>query len=105
LNKEPFSFRNGAKTDLVRLKERLIPYELFEFGEFHLFGPSSSGKTTAFRVAASAYAPPEYIRQWLKPDNKGKSSQSVTLPNLGKKRVYVFYSEVFEEPEKKERGR
>lgn len=42
---------------------------------------------------------------WLKPDNKGKSSQSVTLPNLGKKRVYVFHSDVFEEPEKEEQGR
>ncbi|MHB1756826.1 MAG: DUF927 domain-containing protein [Leptospirillum sp.] len=66
-----------------------------------MFGPSSSGKTTALRVAASVYGHLEYIRQWLKADNKGKSSLSVTMPNLGKKRVYVFYSEVFEEPEKK----
>lgn len=36
-----------------------------ESGGFHLFGTSSSGKTTALRVAASVYgAPKKYVRSW-----------------------------------------
>lgn len=30
----------------------------------HLRGPSSSGKTTVARVAASLYGPPEYVQSW-----------------------------------------
>nr|WP_260283644.1 DUF927 domain-containing protein [Xanthomonas sp. CFBP 8152] len=33
-------------------------------GGFHIVGGSSSGKTTALRVAASVVGPPEYAREW-----------------------------------------
>lgn len=33
-------------------------------GGFHLVGGSSSGKSTALRVAASVVGPPEYAREW-----------------------------------------
>ncbi|WP_447906296.1 DUF927 domain-containing protein [Stenotrophomonas sepilia] len=33
-------------------------------GGFHLIGGSSSGKSTALRVAASVVGPPEYAREW-----------------------------------------
>jgi len=33
-------------------------------GGFHFVGGSSSGKTTALRVAASVVGPPEYAREW-----------------------------------------
>ncbi|MHB1927658.1 MAG: DUF927 domain-containing protein [Leptospirillum sp.] len=36
---------------------------------------------------------------WLEPDHDGKSSQSISLPGIGKKRVYVFSHKVFGEVE------
>jgi putative DNA primase/helicase len=40
-----------------------------ESGGFHLVGGSSSGKTTALRVAASVYGPPAYVQRWRATDN------------------------------------
>ena len=38
-------------------------------GGFHLRGDSSSGKTTALRVAASVYGAPGYMQRWRTTDN------------------------------------
>ncbi|HEL5400954.1 TPA: DUF927 domain-containing protein [Stenotrophomonas maltophilia] len=38
-------------------------------GGFHLVGGSSSGKSTALRVAASVVGPPEYAREWRSTSN------------------------------------
>jgi putative DNA primase/helicase len=38
-------------------------------GGFHLRGDSSSGKTTALRVAASVYGGPSYMQRWRATDN------------------------------------
>lgn len=38
-------------------------------GGFHFVGGSSSGKTTALRVAASVVGPPEYAREWRSTSN------------------------------------
>lgn len=40
-----------------------------ESGGFHLRGESSSGKTTALRVAASVFGPPGYMQRWRTTDN------------------------------------
>lgn len=40
-----------------------------ESGGFHLRGGSSSGKTTALRVAASVYGGPRYMHRWRATDN------------------------------------
>lgn len=40
-----------------------------ESGGFHLRGDSSSGKTTALRVAASVYGGPNYMQRWRTTDN------------------------------------
>ncbi|HEX5783231.1 MAG TPA: DUF927 domain-containing protein [Burkholderiaceae bacterium] len=40
-----------------------------ESGGFHLRGDSSSGKTTALRVAASVYGAPNYMQRWRTTDN------------------------------------
>ena len=40
-----------------------------ESGGFHLRGDSSSGKTTALRVAASVYGAPTYMQRWRATDN------------------------------------
>lgn len=40
-----------------------------ESGGFHFRGLSSSGKTTALRVAASVFGGPEYLRRWRATDN------------------------------------
>lgn len=40
-----------------------------ESGGFHLRGDSSSGKTTALRVAASVYGGPSYLQRWRTTDN------------------------------------
>ena len=40
-----------------------------ESGGFHLRGDSSSGKTTALRVAASVYGAPTYMGRWRATDN------------------------------------
>lgn len=40
-----------------------------EGGGVHLKGPSSTGKTTAAAVAASAYGPPAFVRTWRQTDN------------------------------------
>ena len=40
-----------------------------ENGGFNLFGPSSIGKTTALRVAASVYGPKNYVQQWRATSN------------------------------------
>ncbi len=38
-------------------------------GGFHIRGDSSSGKTTALRLAASVYGGPSYMQQWRTTDN------------------------------------
>lgn len=38
-------------------------------GGFHLFGPSSTGKTSVQRVAASVCGPPTYLKSWRTTDN------------------------------------
>ncbi len=38
-------------------------------GGFHLFGPSSTGKTSVQRVAASVCGPPAYLKSWRTTDN------------------------------------
>ncbi len=38
-------------------------------GGFHLRGPSSCGKTTALRVAASVWGGPDYVRNWRTTSN------------------------------------
>lgn len=38
-------------------------------GGLHLRGGSSSGKSTALRIAASVWGPPEYVRTWRATDN------------------------------------
>lgn len=40
-----------------------------ESGGFHLRGGSSTGKTTALRVAASVYGGPDYLHRWRATDN------------------------------------
>jgi putative DNA primase/helicase len=40
-----------------------------ESGGFHLRGTSSSGKTTALRVAASVWGGPDFLRRWRATDN------------------------------------
>lgn len=40
-----------------------------ESGGFHLRGDSSSGKTTALRLAASVYGGPNYMQRWRTTDN------------------------------------
>jgi len=40
-----------------------------ESGGFHFRGDSSSGKTTALRVAASVYGGPSYLQRWRTTDN------------------------------------
>lgn len=40
-----------------------------ESGGFHYVGRSSTGKTTAARVAASIWGPPEFMRNWRTTDN------------------------------------
>lgn len=40
-----------------------------ESGGFHYRGGSSSGKTTALRVAASVYGAPDYMQRWRATDN------------------------------------
>jgi putative DNA primase/helicase len=40
-----------------------------ESGGLHLRGRSSSGKSTALQIAASAYGPPEYARTWRATDS------------------------------------
>lgn len=40
-----------------------------ESGGFHLRGDSSSGKTTALRVAASVFGGPSYMQRWRTTDN------------------------------------
>jgi putative DNA primase/helicase len=40
-----------------------------ESGGFHLRGDSSSGKTTALKVAASVYGGPSYLQRWRATDN------------------------------------
>lgn len=40
-----------------------------ESGGFHLRGDSSSGKTTALRVAASVYGAPSFMQRWRTTDN------------------------------------
>jgi putative DNA primase/helicase len=40
-----------------------------ESGGFHLRGGSSSGKTTALRVAASVWGAPDFMRRWRATDN------------------------------------
>lgn len=40
-----------------------------ESGGFHIRGDSSSGKTTALRVAASVYGGPSYMQRWRTTDN------------------------------------
>lgn len=40
-----------------------------ESGGFHLRGDSSSGKTTALKVAASVYGGPSYLQRWRTTDN------------------------------------
>ncbi len=40
-----------------------------ESGGFNLRGPSSCGKTTALRVAASVWGGPSYVRRWRATDN------------------------------------
>ncbi len=40
-----------------------------ESGGFHFFGPSSCGKSTALRVAASVYGAQDYIKTWRATDN------------------------------------
>lgn len=40
-----------------------------ESGGFHLRGDSSSGKTTALRLAASVYGGPSYMQRWRTTDN------------------------------------
>ncbi|MFD2754497.1 DUF927 domain-containing protein [Comamonas terrae] len=40
-----------------------------ESGGFHIRGGSSSGKTTAARVAASVYGGPDYMQRWRTTDN------------------------------------
>lgn len=40
-----------------------------ESGGFHLRGGSSSGKTTALRVAASVFGGPDYMQRWRATDN------------------------------------
>ena len=40
-----------------------------ESGGFHMRGDSSSGKTTALKVAASVYGGPSYLQRWRTTDN------------------------------------
>ncbi|MGU3627613.1 DUF927 domain-containing protein [Comamonas sp. C24C] len=40
-----------------------------ESGGFHIRGGSSSGKTTAARIAASVYGGPDYMQRWRTTDN------------------------------------
>lgn len=40
-----------------------------EGGGFHLRGPSSAGKTTALRLAASVYGGPDYLQTWRNTTN------------------------------------
>ena len=40
-----------------------------ESGGFHIRGDSSSGKTTALRLAASVYGGPSYMQRWRTTDN------------------------------------
>lgn len=42
----------------------LLHWARFDSFVIHARGPSSSGKTTAARVAASAFGPPEYVQTW-----------------------------------------
>ena len=53
-----------------------------ESGGFHYRGGSSSGKTTALRVAASVFGAPDYVRGWRATDNamEGMAAQHCDLP-------------------------
>ena len=53
-----------------------------ESGGFHFRGGSSSGKTTAQRVAASVFGAPDYMRGWRATDNamEGLAAQHCDLP-------------------------
>ena len=58
-------------------------------GGFHLFGPSSSGKTTIQKVAASACGPPDYLKSWRATDNglegllSRRNDAAIILDELG----------------------
>jgi putative DNA primase/helicase len=47
----------------------LLRFTGAENGGIHLFGPSSSGKTTAARVAASVFGSEKFIQRWRATDN------------------------------------
>jgi putative DNA primase/helicase len=47
----------------------LLRFVSMESGGFHLRGDSSSGKTTALRVAASVYGGKKYMQRWRTTDN------------------------------------
>lgn len=77
---EPGAWRSDV-ADLCRGNSRLVlavsiafasmllhPAEE-ESGGFHLRGGSSTGKTTALRVAASVFGGPDYLRRWRATDN------------------------------------
>jgi putative DNA primase/helicase len=40
-----------------------------EPGGFHLFGPTSAGKSTALKVAASVWGPPAFVKSWRMTSN------------------------------------
>jgi putative DNA primase/helicase len=47
----------------------LLRFAGVESGGFHFRGDSSSGKTTALKVAASVYGGPSYLQRWRTTDN------------------------------------
>ncbi len=53
----------------IALAAPLIHLTNDESGGFHFVGRSSTGKTTAARVAASVWGPPRFMRSWRATDN------------------------------------
>ncbi|TCO80485.1 uncharacterized protein (DUF927 family) [Plasticicumulans lactativorans] len=53
-----------------------------ESGGLHIKGGSSSGKTTALRVAASVFGPPEYLQRWRATDNAIEATAAMRSDSL-----------------------
>lgn len=53
----------------IGLASALLDVMKMDSGGFHFRGGSSTGKSTALRVAASVFGTPYYIRQWRATDN------------------------------------